>query len=418
MFYYLLYILGSRFRNPSLNKVYRELKETEFADSDTLKKIQEDKLRCLLCFCYRYSPYYRKKFNEISFNPESDVYDKGILSQIPLLSKGDLIKFNSDIHANYTFKKTFFSETSGSTGEALTFHKDELWDSYNRASINRGLSWFGVKPWNKNGYFWGFSNQGLRALKVKVMDLLVNRFRLFSYTNDEIENFLHKSKSACYLEGYSSMIYEVAKKANQLGIKLDNIKLVKGTSEKIYDHYHEETKKAFGQKIISEYGSAESGIIAFECPHGQMHLNEETCIVEEIEGRAVITNLVAYSFPTIRYDLGDYIKISDKPCACGRAHRVLEEVAGRVGKNIVGKNGELFPSLTLYYVFKNMALGHGLKLSYRCVQKKEGLLEVSIEALEDSSLIKALIKSLKTILNRLSNVNIILLIQYESKEKN
>ena len=44
----------------------------------------------------------------------------------------------------------------------------------------------------------------------------------------------------------------------------NNIKMVKGTSEKIYESYQEEIQKAYGCRIISEYGATESGIIAFE----------------------------------------------------------------------------------------------------------------------------------------------------------
>ena len=32
--------------------------------------------------------------------------------------------------------------------------------------------------------------------------------------------------------------------------------MIKGTSEKIYDHYQEKVIKVFGRKIISEYGAA------------------------------------------------------------------------------------------------------------------------------------------------------------------
>lgn len=63
-------------------------------------------------------------------------------------------------------------------------------------------------------------------------------------------------------------------------------------------------EKAFGAKIISEYGAAESGLIAYECPEcGNMHINMENVIVEESEGEIVVTNLLSRSFPIIRYKL-------------------------------------------------------------------------------------------------------------------
>jgi len=96
---------------------------------------------------------------------------------------------------------------------------------------------------------------------------------LFNYKPNAIEVFVKKLKKASYLHGYSSMIYETAKLINQNNFeKPKKLKMIKGTSEKIYDSYQEEVKKAYGSKIISEYGAAETGIIAFECLKGNMHI--------------------------------------------------------------------------------------------------------------------------------------------------
>ena len=159
-----------------------------------------------------------------------------------------------------------------------------------------------------------------------------------------------------------------------------HIKMIKGTSEKIFDNYQEEVKKAFGTKIVSEYGATESGVIAFECPEGNMHINMEGVLVEEIENEIVVTNLQMTSFPLIRYKLGDYIQLApeSKQCKCGRKHRILEEVTGRIGETIYGRTTE-YPSLYFYYIFKNLSNTHNIKLNYQIVQNERGKLEVRIE---------------------------------------
>lgn len=246
----------------------------------------------------------------------------------------------------------------------------------------RGYSWHGVNVWDKNGYFWGYNINAKKKLKVRIQDFLQNRFRLFSYDENNIRKFVHKLKSATYLSGYSSMIYEVAKIINSEKIDTNHFKLkmIKGTSEKIFDSYQTEVQKAFGLRIISEYGAAESGIIAFECPHGNMHINTEGVYVEEENGEIIITNLVARSFPIIRYKLGDYItlKSGDFKCSCGMQHPVIESVTGRVGKLVYGKEKN-YPSLTFYYVFKNLALEHKIELNYQVQQFEKGKLIVLIE---------------------------------------
>ncbi len=178
------------------------------------------------------------------------------------------------------------------------------------------------------------------------------------------------------------MIYELSKKINSNpSLKKDiSLKLVKGTSEKIYDSYQPSVKEAFGCKMISEYGAAESGIIAFECAHGNMHVNMETCIVEEVEKKIVVTNLTSKSFPIIRYELGDYITLdTETKCKCGMSSHIIKEVTGRVGKNIYGKEG-IYPSLTLYYIFKNIAIKHDISLIYQVIQKQKGFIQINIES--------------------------------------
>lgn len=374
-----IYNLGVKIRNPSYANLFKELKKTEFSSLDELHTIQEKKLKSILHFAYNHSVFYKTKLDELGFIDWDKPFDT--LSKLAIIRKADLINYNEDIHTvkSYKFKKLFFSETSGSSGEPLVFYKNEHWDSSNRASIARGMSWYGVEPWERNGYFWGYSFSFFAKLKISIFDWLLNRFRIFSYSDKSIDDFISKAKHATYLHGYSSMIYEVANKINDLGLELNNLKFVKGTSEKIYGHYQDAAIKAFGCKIISEYGAAEAGIIAFECPHGNMHLNEETCIVEIVDNHIVVTNLEAYSFPIIRYALGDYVRLSDKPCSCGRSHRVIEEVLGRVGKNIYGYNDKTFPSLTLYYIFKRLALEEKLQLNYKVEQYKKGEIIVNVD---------------------------------------
>lgn len=380
--YKLFWKIGAYFRNPSVFKIYKELKKSESFPLEQLEELQLRKLKETLIFAKEYSPLYKRKFSEVGFNPDSDFNRIDDIKKVPVITKADLLEFNAEIHSVLPFNKVFNAETSGTSGQVLKFKKDEYWDSFNRAAFMRGYSWYGVNPWDKNGYFWGYNINPQKRLKVRLQDFLQNRFRLFSYDEKNIRNFVKKLKSAKYLSGYSSMIYEVAKIVNREKINTEKFKLkmIKGTSEKIFDSYQTEVKKAFGLKIIGEYGAAESGIIAYECPHGNMHINMEGVFVEEEKGEIIVTNLVARSFPTIRYKLGDYITLKPRSykCACGMQHPILESITGRVGKLIVG-NKKSYPSLTFYYVFKNLALEHHLELNYQVHQYEPGKLLVLIE---------------------------------------
>lgn len=373
---------GTKLRNPNLERQLQFLKNSEKHSLGDLKELQFLRIKETINFAYHHTLFYRNLFEKAGFEPERDFNSIGDIRKIPVITKSDLISNSKHVHSDIKTFRVFKSESSGTSGQELKFLKDEPWDSFNRAARFRGLSWYGVKPWERNGYLWGYNFAFKEKIKTVILDRLQNRFRLFSYNEKGIERFIKKLDKATYLSGYSSMIYEIARRININHIKPDvpDLKVICGTSEKIFDSYQPESLKAFGKKIISEYGSAESGIIAFECPYGNMHINMEGVFVEEVNNEIIITNLIARSFPVIRYKLGDYIKLKDPgfECPCGMRHTIIEDVMGRVGKLVYGFS-ETYPSLTFYYVFKNLSGNYGLELNYQVFQEKKGELIVKIQ---------------------------------------
>lgn len=373
-----LHAAGSRLRNPSLASEARRLAETEWLSREELLRIQRERARQFLTFAGLHSPFYRAAFRDAGFEP-ARLESVSDLADLPVMDKAGLITHNDRIHTQWRFRRLFLAETSGTSGAALAFHRDERWDSINRAHQARGYRYHGVTPWERNGYLWGYDIAPNRARRVRLLDALQNRFRLFSYSQEDIRRFALRLRGAVYLGGYSSMIYEIARTINALDLPRPSLRLVKGTSEMILPAYQAEVERAFGRPMASEYGAAEAGLIAFECASGRMHVNVEDVILEvDADGEVLVTNLASYSFPVIRYRLGDVVRLSAEACPCGRAHPVLAEVLGRRGAVIQGRRGR-YPGLTLYYVFKNLAVGAGVLLNYRAWQEVAGLLVVEVE---------------------------------------
>jgi len=371
---------AARIRNPSLWSNYEALKQTEWASKRELEELQFKNCQTFLSYTKQNSDYYARVFRHIDFDPKK-IQDISEIEIIPEIDKEILITHNREIHANDSSLKSFIAETSGTSGAALSFKRNEQWDSLNRATMLRSYDWYDVKPWDKNGYLWGYNIAKSKALKVKLVDALQNRFRLFSYSTEEIEGFAKRLTNASFLSGYSSMIYQVAKVINQNDFQRPKLKMVKGTSEMILDVYQKECINAFGSKMISEYGAAESGLIAFECPYGNMHINIENLHINtNSKGEAIVTNFASYSFPVIRYNLGDSIILDRKLCDCGRSHPVLKDIQGRRGTTVIGHSKD-FPALTFYYVFKNLALEKNLLMNYKAIQEQKGHVVIYIEGI-------------------------------------
>ena len=377
-----LFYWGAKKRNPSIFRHFSDLKKTEKLPLAELIRLNEERLQKLCCFAFEHSSFYRARFEEAGFDPVKNWSIEAFRSLKPV-EKRDLINYNEQIHTPaFLFKKRFFVETSGTSGEILTFHRDESWDSFNRAAIWRGYSWFGANPWDRKLYFWGYNTAFFKRFKLTFMDFLVNRFRLFDYDPKKLARLVPKLRNVSIIEGYSSMIYELANLIQHKRPQFDNLKLVKGTSEKVFPHYQGIAKAVYGMPIANEYGSTESGIIAFECPAGSMHINMEGVHVEKdpVDGGIVVTNLQSFSFPSIRYRLGDEIVLApdDYLCSCGMKAPVIQEVTGRIGKKIFGKN-QIYPSLTLYYIFKNLYFNENRTIDFQAHQYEKGKLEIWVK---------------------------------------
>jgi phenylacetate-CoA ligase len=80
--------------------------------------------------------------------------------------------------------------------------------------------------------------------------------------------------------------------------------------------------------VVEEYGSTETGSLAGECPHGNLHFWADRAIAEvydpmtgtvsdEGSGELVVTPLYREAMPLLRYNLHDMVELSYQDCACG-----------------------------------------------------------------------------------------------------
>lgn len=144
-----------------------------------------------------------------------------------------------------------------------------------------------------------------------------------------------------FLASYPSVLSLLARerRAGRLAI---SPQLLWAGGENLTPAARREIESAFGCPILNEYGASECLSIAYECPYGCMHLNEEWVMLEAVDRRyrpvppgtlsdtVLVTNLANRVQPIIRYDLGDRIRVHEPPCRCGDP-RMAFHVQGRSG---------------------------------------------------------------------------------------
>jgi phenylacetate-CoA ligase len=173
--------------------------------------------------------------------------------------------------------------------------------------------------------------------------------------------------------GYATVIYRVAMHLLENPGELGSFRprLIACTAEMLMPKMREMIVEAFGCPVANEYGSRDGGLIAHECPTGNLHILGEHVIVEidqpdhEGIGDLLVTNLDAYSMPFIRYRIGDRGALSDKKCACGLPLPLLKGLKGRSNDFMVGNKNRIVHNSSADYVLRNNGAFHQYQLVQR-----------------------------------------------------
>lgn len=379
-------LIGGWFHGERIGAHLAEAEANERLGRDALFGIQRDKLERLLRFVLQHNPYYVRKFAEI--NPLDDFI------RVPLLTKQEL-------RENFLALVTPGSgrlercKTSGSTGEPLKFFRDPMVFGHTLASVYRAHRWHGLDVGAREAMLWGIPSGRLARLRVRLRDMALNRFRERAYDlSPEVLNHFFETvsrKRPEYLFGYSSMVYEFALFVRERQYDGAALKLRAAicTAETIHDHQRTVIEETFACPVVSEYGSAETGIISYQCPTGSHHISDDCVLVELLDdegnpvpdgevGRVVVTVLHSQSAPIIRYELGDYAVRRPGTCACGSSLSMLERIVGRTSGVIVTPSGRCFHSIAVYYVMKEFADRFGGLRQFRVVQTEVDHLEFHV----------------------------------------
>jgi phenylacetate-CoA ligase len=97
--------------------------KSQYWEIDDLKKMQLEKLKFLVITAYNKSNYYKKLYDSAGVRPEM-IQSLEDIKYLPVVSKEDLLRNKSDIQLECQ-GKSYFAETSGSTGEPLVFYRDK-----------------------------------------------------------------------------------------------------------------------------------------------------------------------------------------------------------------------------------------------------------------------------------------------------
>jgi len=172
-------------------------------------------------------------------------------------------------------------------------------------------------------------------------------------------------------------------------------------------------------KAYNSYGLTEMNGpgVAFECTEQSgMHVWEDAYIAEIIDpatgehvpegeiGELVMTTLTREGMPIIRYRTRDLTRFIPGQCACGREHRRIDRIAGRVDDMFIVKGVNIYPMQIEQVLMSMPEVGQ----NYVIELIREGFMDqirVKVEVKEDYFVedMRVLQKLQKSIASRLCN---------------
>ena len=368
--------------------INKEIENTENYSLNELEELQREKLMKLINIAYNNVEYYRKLFNKIKLRP-SDIKNLGDIKKIPILSRDDIRNNYKKLINYYIPKKELFnSHTSGTTGSPLHFIMDNYTQAYYRAHIIRHRRWHNMKV----GKDWCASFGGKRIVNIEKLPLwrydFPDKLVIYSTYHMSDENMyeyykhIHRRKIR-YIKGYPSNLFIFAKFLNDNKLKLP-MKCIFTGAEPLYSFIKQELEKAFNNRISDFYGNSEETSRAYDCKcHNGLHMAMESIFMEinnpdnDGYGEIVGTSLTNYVMPFIRYKTGDYTKIINKNCKCGRKHILIDYILTKKEDIIYTKSGKYLSPSILTFPFKNIK--NNVIERSQIIQEKKGQIIIKIQ---------------------------------------
>ena len=352
--------------HPSYPEYIQEFERTQFLPATDIAALQLKRLQKLLRHAYQECPFYRQRMDGAGFNPEN-LTSLAQLTALPVLTKSDIQQHGRQMEApNFPAALRVRNQTGGSTGSPLQFYVDKERFASRFASTTRHNRWAGLNLGDWHAVLWGsrLDQSGVQSWWDKIRNELLYR-SIFLNTSLIREQdwllFLAKlrAKRPRTLLAYTQAAVLFAKYLRQNKISDIQFNSIITTAEVLLPGQREFLEETFGGQVFNRYGCREVSVIASECDrHRGMHVSAETFVVEIVPhptvappaGRVVLTDLLNFSMPLIRYEIGDVAAwLEEQQCPCGRNLPLLSEVQGRTTDFLILQDGRHIsgPALTL-----------------------------------------------------------------------
>jgi len=335
-------------------------------EANTLEQNKKDQwaaVQRMLQHAYETSEFYAERFRQAGVTPR-DIRMPEDLTLLPVLTRDDIRNELERIRSrNFAIGDLSQAATGGTTDTPVPIFRD-------RQSVRTKLAaqwlfnnWAGFHAGQKVLYLWGarsdYAQQPSWRWTLYDRYVMHRRWLQTSLLNEEIlESYrieLNRFRPHAIF-AYPTPLQLLCEYLRDSQKPYFRPKTVICTAEALLDTQRSLMEQVLGGKIFEHYGSREFGMIAAECEcHTGLHLNPASAYIEfvPVQGAAdglcdvVVTDLLNYGMPLVRYKVNDCAFRSPEQCECGRGFPLLGHIAGRSTDIFRLPNGDTVPGVSL-----------------------------------------------------------------------
>ena len=321
-------------------------------------------------------PFYRDLYRKVGIDIQefSGTQD---LKKLPLVTKDDIRSAFPDriTREGTNLDRCIHSATTGSTGKSLPIvYSRSTYALYLAANL-RIYTMIGYKPWYKTSY-------------IKYTPLAKYNFGPFfrfdhvpSMTSAEKQIEILRQNKPDFLDGYPSIILEIAQKASSEDLKDIRPRMIMLNSEMSTNDQRDFIARVFNCPVYDEYSTEETWMVASQCKHKNYHLFTDNVFMEFLDkqgndvgpgepGELYLTTLRSPVMPFIRYRIGDIGRYTYDNCSCGCQFPIIESFDGRADDSFILPDGRLISPLKILNTFNKYIQKHlHLLEEFKVIQK-------------------------------------------------
>ena len=377
-------------------------KEIETMPRKEIGKLQLERLKETVAYCYNNVPFYHKKLTDAGIGDGSKIKQLSDIQYIPFTTK-------DDFRDNYPFGMAACSmrdvvrihASSGTTGKPTVgvYTKDDIdiWsDCVARVTAAGGVSDNDIIQISFGyGLFTGALglHYGLEKLGATVIPA--------SSGNTEKQMMMMRDFGVTGLVATPSYALYLSESIKEAPYPLSDYSLKLGIlgSEPCTPEMRDTIEKNLNIYVSDNYGMTELGGpgVSGDCEmRDGMHFAEDHFLPEIIDadgnrlgeneaGELVVTTLTRRGMPVLRYRTKDITKITYEPCKCGRTHARMAKTMGRTDDMLIIKGVNVFPTQIEGALITVDKIGPHYQLIIRRKNFKDTL-EIKVELVDASVL--------------------------------